>query len=144
MTWVLILPYRKIPDGLSLNSRAHHMVKHRSTQEVRSDVVKLARSQRIPKLERIGVTLTWVVADRRNRDPDNMAGLWKAAVDGLASNKGTSARIVADDDPAHVHREHPRIEYEKGAVPHFRLEVIDLSHQFRASDIDALMKERDL
>lgn len=142
MTWTIHLGYRKIPDGLSLNSRGAWQVKNRSTKEIRTLVALRARQMRIPRMERIGVTLTWVVNTRHTRDPDNLAGLFKVAVDGLASNKGISAHLVADDDPGHVHREHPAIEYQPEATPHFELTITDLSHPFRPDEVDLISRER--
>ncbi len=62
MTWVLVLPYRKPPDGLSANWRGHWAVRNRSTQEVRQLVCMLARSQKIPTMQRMQVELVWIVA----------------------------------------------------------------------------------
>lgn len=143
-TWTLTLPYPRPPKGLAANDRAYHMTKARSTAEVRQLVTVLVRAQRIPKMQRMGVALTWVVADRRRRDEDGTFPLYKAVVDGLASDKGVSAQLVPDDDPAHVHREHPRIEYRPGESPHFEVVIVDLSHHFRPDTIAAVITERAL
>lgn len=134
MTWLLELGYTKPPKGLSANDRTHWAVKSKSTAEVRALVKHLAIHAGIETTQRCQVEVIWVVADRRRRDADNAAPFAKAIFDGLAADKGVSAHIVADDDPAHMVKLMPRIEYRKGCTPHFEVMVTDLS--FRPDSID--------
>jgi len=67
---------------------------------------------------RVEVTLTWVVADRRRRDADNIIPTLKALCDGLVD-----AGVVKDDTPEFMVKHMPIIEYRKGAVPHMILTV---------------------
>lgn len=142
MTWTLRLPYTKIPDGLSLNSRAHWRVKNRSTKEVRELVVMLARSERIPAMQRVQVELVWVVNTRHKRDVDNMVGLMKVISDALASDRGVSAHLVPDDSPDYCVKLMPRIEYRKDEQPHFEVVVTDISH--RPNAVDDIAREREI
>lgn len=120
----LILPFTKPPDGLSGNSRAHWAVRNRSTQQVR-DIVCAWGEREIEPMARMQVELVWVVKDARTRDSDNLWPLLKAVCDGLGSNKGTSARLVADDSPEHMVKLAPRIELQRGATPHFEVTVTE-------------------
>lgn len=132
MTWTLVLPYPRPPKGLHANDRAHW----RSTAEVRELVVMLARSQRIPTMQRMSVQLVWVVGDHRKRDADGPDPLAKAVFDGLGSDRGVSARLVPDDDPAHMEKPRPVIEYRAGATPHFEVRITDLT--FRPDDVQTV------
>ena len=129
MSWTIILPFAKIPDGLSLNSRAHWRVKHRSTRDVRILVAHEAIKACIPQMQRMQVELVWVVNDRRKRDPDNVIGLMKPVADALASNTGISVNLVADDSPEFCVKLMPRIEYRPDETPHFEVIVRDVSHR---------------
>ncbi|WP_420112737.1 hypothetical protein [Pseudactinotalea sp.] len=94
-------------------------------------------------MQRMQVELVWVVADRRRRDGgENLAPFLKAVIDGLAADKGTSARLVPDDTPDYVTRVMPRIEYRPGETPRFEVTITDLTH--RPEPINQLTKEREL
>lgn len=140
MTWMLELGYTKPPDGLSANWRGHWSTKARSTAEVRALVKHLAIHAGIEPMQRCQVEVIWVVADKRRRDADNAAPFAKAIFDGLAADKGVSAHIVADDDPAHMVKIMPRIEYRPNTTPHFEVIVTDLS--FRPDAIDQVVSDR--
>lgn len=142
MTWTIILPFPKIPDGLSLNSRAHWRVKNRSTRDVRILVAHEAIRLGIPKMQRLQVGLVWVVKDRRKRDVDNTVGMLKVIADGLASDRGISAHLVADDSPEFCVKLMPRIEHRPGETPHFEVHITDVSN--RPDTIGQLVKERNL
>lgn len=142
MTWTIILPFPKIPDGLSLNSRAHWRVKNRSTRDVRILVAHEAIKASIPQMQRMQVELVWVVNDRRKRDPDNVIGLMKPVADGLASNTGISVNLVADDSPEFCVKLMPRIEHRPGETPHFEVHITDITN--RPDTIGQLVKERNL
>jgi len=91
----LRLPYVRPP--LTLNQRLHWQAKRRLVANVRAAVRVLARSARIPALQRVEVELHYVPPDHRRRDGDNLTATSKPAVDGLVD-----AGVVPDDDPAHV------------------------------------------
>lgn len=129
MKWLLELGYTKPPDGLSANWRGHWATKARSTAAVRSLVCWLATEAGIKPMQRCQVEVIWVVADKRRRDADNAAPLAKAIFDGLGADKGVSAQIVVDDDPAHMVKLMPRIEHRPGCTPHFEVIVTDITHR---------------
>lgn len=132
--WTLELPYERPPKGLSANYRGHWAPKARSTAEVRALVVALARKAGIPTMGRMQVELVWVVTDNRKRDEDNAFPLLKVAADGLASDKGVSARLVPDDSPEWCVKIAPRIEKREDATAHFELIVTDITHRPDAVD----------
>lgn len=140
MTWILDLPFDRPPKGLSANHRTHWAVKSKATAEVRAQVKYLAWAAGIEPMQRCQVEVIWVVADKRRRDADNAAPFAKAIFDGLAADKGVSAHIVPDDDPAHMVKLMPRIEYRPNTTPHFEVIVTDLTH--RSDAVDQLTKER--
>lgn len=140
MAWLLELDYTKPPKGLSANDRTHWAVKAQSTGEVRANVRYLAQNAGIERMRRCQVEVIWVVADRRRRDADNAAPFAKAIFDGLAADKGVSAHIVPDDDPAHMVKLMPRIEYRPNATPHFEVIVTDITH--RPDQVDSIANER--
>lgn len=138
MTWVLELPYRTIPKGLSGNFHGHWRHRHNATAEVRQLVVAKVRAERIPTMQRLQVELVQVVGDRRVRDADNAWPLLKACADALASNRGVSAHLVPDDTDAYCTKLAPRIEHDPTVTPHFRLTVTDISN--RPDDIEAVAR----
>lgn len=140
MTWTIELGYTKPPPGLSANDRSHWATKARSVAAVRGLVKSLATKAGIPTMQRCQVEVIWVVADKRRRDADNAAPFAKAIFDGLGADKGVSAHLVVDDDPAHMVKLMPRIEYRPNTTPHFEVIVTDLTH--RSDAVDQLTTER--
>lgn len=136
MTWTLTLPYTSIPKGLSGNYHGHWRTRHASTREVRDLVVMLARSARIPTMQRMQVELVQYVTDNRVRDADNAWPLLKACADALASNRGVSARLVPDDTDAYCRKLAPRVVKEPPA--RFELVITDISH--RPDDIETVAR----
>ena len=134
MSWTLQLSYERPPKGLSANWRGHWATKSRSTAEVRALVKHLARAAGIRPMGRMQVELVWVVSDHRRRDEDNIYPLLKACADGLAADKGVSARLVPDDTPEWCVKRAPRIEHRKNTTPHFELIVTDITHRPDAVD----------
>lgn len=139
-TWTLNLPHPRPPKGLSANDRCHWRVKAKATAEVRNLVVALARSARIPKLQRIQVDVVWVVTDKRKRDADGPDPMCKAIYDAIGSDRGVSAHIVADDSPEWMVKPRLRIELRPEDTPHFEITVTDISH--RPDPIDQITAER--
>lgn len=70
MSWTLTLPYERPPKGLHSNDRVHHMVKARSTKNLRERIAVLCRVAKIPKMQRVSVQVVWVVPTRHKRDAD--------------------------------------------------------------------------
>ena len=138
MTWILELPYDRPPKGLSANDRTHWAVKSNSTAEVRAQVKYLAIEAGIEPMQRCQVEVIWIVKDKRRRDADNAAPFAKAIFDGLGADKGVSAHLVVDDDPAHMVKLMPRIEYRKNTTPHFEVIISDLS--FRPDSVNEVAK----
>lgn len=124
--WTFQLNYPRPPKGLHANDRAHWRAKAKSTEQVRQEVMLRVRSLRLGELDRVSVQLIWVVGTRAKRDSDNIWPLLKAVCDGIGSDRGTSARLVADDDPAHMDKLAPVITLVPGSVPHFKVIITDL------------------
>lgn len=108
-----------IRPPLHANQRLGWRENARRVKDVR--LAAKLHANRVPALPRIEVVLTWVVKDRRRRDTINLASLVKALVDGLVD-----AGIVPDDTPQYVSTPEARIEYQKGATPHFLLRVREI------------------
>jgi hypothetical protein len=89
-------------------------------------VFALTRRAKVPALEKISVQVDWVVNDLRRRDEDNLAPMMKACFDAIGSDRGLSARIVDDDDPAHMVKPSARIIHDPDCIPHFRITITDL------------------
>lgn len=97
MSW--LLEHQARP--LTLNAeRAAHWRQHRATTaEWREAFAWLARAKHVPRLDRIQVTVTPVLADRRSQDVGACFPSVKAAIDGLVD-----AGVIPDDTPAHMAR----------------------------------------
>lgn len=99
---VLALPYLSPP--LSANQRMHWQAKGRITREVRSTATTLARHAKLPRAERLIITLHYQPKNRRRRDAHNLYPTVKALVDGLVD-----AGLVPDDNTEHVSTPEPVI-----------------------------------
>lgn len=121
--WSFALQYPRPPKGLHANDRVHWRRKARSTEEVRQEVTMRVRALRLGELGKISVQVTWIVGDARKRDDDNIHPLCKVIYDAIGSNRGTSARLVADDDPAHMVKLAPAIRTVRGETPHFLVTI---------------------
>ena len=93
-SWLLDLPANEV---VSLNHREHWAKRNRKVQAWKDDTITLARAARIPRCERISVTLEHWPRDNRRRDRDNLVPVLKAAIDGLVA-----AGVVEDDTPDRV------------------------------------------
>lgn len=95
--WTLVHEARPV----TLNAeRAAHWRHHRQlTAEWRQAFAWLARAHHLPAMQRIAVTATPVLSDRRAQDVGACFPSVKAAVDGLVD-----AGVIPDDTPAHVVR----------------------------------------
>jgi hypothetical protein len=123
-TWSFTLPFAKPPAGLSANDRTHWRAKAKSTVEVRAQVA--FRAMAVPKLDRCRLDVEWVVNTRHRRDTDNLAPLLKAIYDGIGADKGVSARITVDDDPAHMEKVGATIRYAPDEAARFVVTITDL------------------
>lgn len=112
----LPLPYDRPPKSLAGNSRAHWRQRSADTQQVRSDVMRLAEGagiHRFGRIEHVTVELVWAPGDRRRRDADNLWPLLKACCDALARGPRrdwVGLELVPDDTPEHMTKLAPRIE----------------------------------
>lgn len=125
-SWSFDLPFVSPPKGLSANDRGHWGRKASNTAMVRQMVFVKVRAAHVPALERCRVDVEWVVVTRHRRDSDNCAPLLKAIFDGIGSDKGVSARVVDDDDPAHMVKPAATIRYAPDETPRFVVTITDL------------------
>lgn len=81
------------------NMRTNRWAKNRITQQIRQDVVLLAREQKLPKIScRVDVLgVQHPAPGRRTIDSENIAPLVKAAIDGLRD-----AGVLRNDSPKYV------------------------------------------
>lgn len=115
--WALVLPWETPP--LTLNQRfAHRAQQWALVKKVRTTGALLVRAQRIPRLGRCRVTLTWYVRTKHRRDADNITATLKALCDGLVD-----AEVVADDTPELMDKLMPVITYRPGVRPSVELLV---------------------
>lgn len=121
--WQFILDYPRPPKSLSANDRRSRFVRQGATKDIRMEVFAKTRALHLGVLDAITVQVTWVVADRRRRDVDNLWPFCKVIYDGIGADKGISAHLVEDDDPSHMQKPTPIIRYEKGARPHFQVTI---------------------
>lgn len=84
-------------EWLTANQRVHWRVRAKRTRIWRDYAHLLAKSQRIPRLEKAHVVAELRFSDRRRRDPANWAPTAKALVDGLVD-----AGVFDDDDHTRV------------------------------------------
>ncbi len=124
--WLLTLNDKRPP--LSKNYRLHWREAATRARIIRRAASFLARSSRIPKLERCSVQFIWVVArPDRKRDADNIVDTLKPFCDGLVD-----AGVVPDDTPDFMAKPEPIIEVRRGATPHLEFIVTRLPALDRA------------
>jgi Holliday junction resolvase RusA-like endonuclease len=91
----------ELPEGLPVwnaNSRGHHMQRAAAVQQWRASVGWQARANKLPVgLDIVDVELMMIPADRRRRDPDNLAGVLKPCLDALVD-----VGVLEDDSSTHV------------------------------------------
>lgn len=110
--WVISLPPGL--ELLSLNQREHWGKRNSTYQALKKAAWALILNTRVPRLDRISVTVVYDPPDRRRRDPDNLALTVKALVDAAVASK-----IIVDDDSSHVAWAHAEIGgqvYPKGRL----------------------------
>jgi crossover junction endodeoxyribonuclease RusA len=129
----LVLPYARPPKALWGNTRAHWRRRSADTEQVRTDVVKLAQAaglHRVGPVRHVTAQLVWAPGDRRRRDEDNLWALFKVVCDAIARGPRKSwigLDVVPDDTPAYFTKLAPRIEPPpaKGMWLHLRLDLTD-------------------
>lgn len=105
---------------LSMNYRLHRMAEAKITATVRAEAREAFMW--FGPFERVEVTLTWWVKDRRRRDDENPTPTLKALCDGLVD-----AGVVPDDTHEFMVKNMPVIRYEQGCTPRLVLEVRELT-----------------
>jgi crossover junction endodeoxyribonuclease RusA len=93
-----------VTSPLSMNARDHWAVKAKKVAVIRDSVAWMARAERIPALDKIGVTLFYIPKVPRIRDADNLVATLKPACDGLVD-----AGVVPDDVPEFMVKSMPVI-----------------------------------
>ncbi|UFS59499.1 hypothetical protein [Subtercola endophyticus] len=121
--WVITLDMPRPPKGLHANDRPSHWSKARATKELRSLVYYKVMSAKVPTMYRCRVDVEWVVKTRAKRDLDNLAPMLKVIYDAVGSDRGISAHVVPDDDPAHMEKPGATIRYDKLTTPYFRVTI---------------------
>lgn len=112
----LTLPYDRPPKALAGNTRVHWRKRSKDTNQVRTDVLTVARQAALhlaAPIRHITVQLTWAPGDRRRRDSDNLWPLLKVACDALARGPRkdwVGLELVPDDTPEHMTKLAPVIE----------------------------------
>ena len=92
------LGHLPLPE-LNPNKKLHHMVKHHYIQLAKEEAVILAIKAGRPMepFKKAHISITFIVKDKRRRDPDNLFASMKAYIDGLVY-----ADVLEDDDLDHV------------------------------------------
>lgn len=73
---------------LSANARIHWTRHHRAKSRARSDAFILCREAKVPYGHGAVLRFTYHPPDRRRRDAQNLPGMLKAAIDGIADAIG--------------------------------------------------------
>jgi crossover junction endodeoxyribonuclease RusA len=94
---------------ISMNDRMNHFAKAKLIRAVRAETYWKARNEKIPRLAKCRVEITWVVPDSRRRDEDNPMATGKAVFDGIVD-----AGVVPDDTPEYMEKPTVKIEKRKG------------------------------
>lgn len=91
----------ELPAGiaiLSANDRDHWATRNRTYQSLKAATWAMTMDARVPRLERITLTLVYDPPDKRRRDPDNLYPTLKACLDGIVATK----RVIPDDSARYV------------------------------------------
>lgn len=114
--WTLILP---MATPMSLNHRDNHWVRADKVKTVRDATHVLALQAKIPRCNKVAVTLIYTPRDGRRRDPLNLVPTLKACEDGLVD-----AKVVPDDTPQWLESRMPLIDAPDGSVGVARLVLL--------------------
>lgn len=118
--WIVPLPFTK---ALSLNDRMNHWVKAKAVAEWREAARWSIRAARIPACGRILVTLHYIPAQNRKRDPNNLIAALKPVEDALVDEG-----VVPDDTLEFMERVYPVIHVPDPTIDggRFWLTVVQL------------------
>lgn len=90
MTYTITLPWP--PQTLNANSRGHWRKRAASTKLARWQAAMLAREAKVPMAPEAALTFTYHPPDKRHRDAQNLPGMCKAYIDGIADGMGVDDR----------------------------------------------------
>ena len=77
------------PDSrLASNARVHWRPKAAATKAARHEAWAIAKTRQLPTWPEARLTFTFYPPDRRRRDMQNMPGMMKAYIDGIADAMG--------------------------------------------------------
>ena len=112
------LELRHLPDSdLSPNKRQHPMASYKAKRVAKDEAILLVKEQGVPPeaFQRAVIDITFIAADKRRRDPDNLFASCKAYIDGLVE-----AGLIKDDSADVVSYS---IHYERGTTANTIIEV---------------------
>ena len=106
----LPLPTSVLQPNVTVGSFGGRMLKASATKRYRRLAYKALEAEQIKTLPwpKCSVAASFYHKTQRRRDEDNAIGSLKAAYDGLVD-----ARLVIDDDYAHMHREPPTFSVDR-------------------------------
>lgn len=104
--WVVELPWTK---PLSMNDRGHWSERAKEVAQYREDAGWAARAAKIPKCQRVRVTLVYEPRDQRRRDPLNLTATLKVVQDALVD-----VGVVPDDTVEYMETVTPLIDVPNG------------------------------
>ncbi|WP_221585581.1 hypothetical protein [Microbacterium sp. G2-8] len=93
-TWILRFAWPTNPLPMNGGRGNRWQAKAAEERRVRNQVYVQAMAARIPEMDRCRALVTWWVATKHVRDPDNLGRLEKRMFDGLVR-----AEVVEDDRP---------------------------------------------
>lgn len=104
--WELHLPLAR---PLSMNARQHWSQRSAEVAQLRQDAAILCKEAKVPKMDRVRVTLVYEPRDNRRRDPINLMATLKPVQDGIVD-----AGVVPDDTPQFMESPMPIIDLPNG------------------------------
>ena len=115
------------PREYSLNSRCHWAKRYRAGRDYRTAVFLScftagALSKKFNPFQKARLELTFVFAQRRTRDRDNLIAQFKPGLDELVD-----VGLLPDDDAEHLELGEVNIEVDKNRAP---LTIIELMEMF--------------
>ena len=111
---------------MTMNERLHWSVRARRARELRQTAAWIARSHRIPPLERVRVEVAITPLTNRRRDADNYVPVLKHIADGLVD-----AKVVPDDTPRFMEKMMPTLnpadQYETTRITVVVTEIVSVA-----------------
>lgn len=93
----IVLPYQRVPLTKNGIRSMHHMVQYKLGEEIVQNTRLLARSAKIPHLERGEIELVWYPGSNRRQDADGIAPTLSCALDALVKEG-----VFTDDSGKYV------------------------------------------